>query len=260
MSTYVAHYGSVTLPEYRASDQPWFVNAYQYQWLPPLPQPPEPVLVGGSAAVGDSSDTTYVAVTSSGRADNGEYVGYDVVVRWPALDATSHIPAGASVMDITIPPAGLRVRARTATDPSGLGDYASIQVGAYSTPAGFIYPIMYPNYFTHSASVTTSTTTLSPTVRTDNIPDPFIPAYYAEIGALAAQFRFIPDSTGYIYDVWFEGITVNYVYYEVIPDPIAPPLRQYPRDDGLAASSARRYWPLSRSTQRGNRRAGSTYP
>lgn len=40
----------------------------------------------------------------------------------------------------------------------------------------------------------------------------------------------------------------------------APPSRQFPRDDGLATSSATRAWPPPRSVQRGIRRAGHTYP
>lgn len=36
----------------------------------------------------------------------------------------------------------------------------------------------------------------------------------------------------------------------------APPLRQYPRSDGLGASSARRVWPVPKSVQASNRRVG----
>lgn len=39
-----------------------------------------------------------------------------------------------------------------------------------------------------------------------------------------------------------------------------PPLRQFPRDDGLGASPGLRQWPPPRSLQRGTRRGGSTYP
>lgn len=39
----------------------------------------------------------------------------------------------------------------------------------------------------------------------------------------------------------------------------APPLRQFPRDDGLATSSAPRLYPRPRSVQAGFRKAGGTY-
>jgi hypothetical protein len=51
----------------------------------------------------------------------------------------------------------------------------------------------------------------------------------------------------YIYEVSVELVATRR---------LAPPLRQYPRSDGLGASSARRLWPPSRSVQRSNRRVG----
>jgi hypothetical protein len=55
------------------------------------------------------------------------------------------------------------------------------------------------------------------------------------------------SSTVTVYEFW---LTVTYGGTH------APPLRQFPRSDGLATSSARRMWPPSRSYQRGIRRAG----
>jgi hypothetical protein len=47
------------------------------------------------------------------------------------------------------------------------------------------------------------------------------------------------------------------VYFEPSGTPgVLLPLRQYPRSDGLAASSANRVWPPPRSVQHSNRRAG----
>lgn len=66
--------------------------------------------------------------------------------------------------------------------------------------------------------------------RNGDAPDP-APSWVDEIDYMAIR-------------LWWPGPT------------IAPPLRQYPRSDGLGTSSARRQWPPSRSYQRSNRRAG----
>ena len=55
------------------------------------------------------------------------------------------------------------------------------------------------------------------------------------------------------------GIRVYYTLPDTPAVTHAPPLRQYPRSDGLATSSARRMWPPSRSTQGSLRHGAGTY-
>ena len=59
-------------------------------------------------------------------------------------------------------------------------------------------------------------------------------------------FRWVMPDTEEVAEDWFDYGT-------------QPPLRQYPRTDGLATSSARRIWPAARSVQRSNRVGGSHY-
>lgn len=55
-------------------------------------------------------------------------------------------------------------------------------------------------------------------------------------------------------NLWHAITAVSFDYVE--PGQTAPPLRQYPRSDGLGASSVRRLWPPPPSVQASNRRAG----
>lgn len=206
--------------------------------MPILHLYPGPVTSGGASAAitgtgnqwADDSDATYARFTGSDLA-TAELppLGIDPAlvkaITWNfRADGTSTDPDGSRM--------GLRIQdpdsfAHVAVDdgPEGAGWHVTSTATDYSTT---------PN----AANYAGYGLTLSEV------------ADWLALGATLTASQLVTlgySGTATAYEFW---LTVTY------GATAAPPLRQYPRSDGLATSSARRMWPPSRSYQRSNRRAG----
>lgn len=195
----------------------------------------------------------------------GAFVDPDVIgVEWePTNTALAHsltLQVHAYTESAELPATDAKVKlwdadsasTSTAVDPgfqssgsvAALSTLASVttQTGGVATPAAFLEGVAAPAGLPLNGPATLvvgavdgfSDTTTEPSYDVDAES----PTWRTELLTVALQSEFRPR-------------------YRLLYAKRGPkPLRQYPRTDGLATSSARRLWPPPRSVQRSNRRAG----
>lgn len=146
-------------------------------------------------------------------------------------------PAGFNWSTVTDAVYVVRARA-TATD-------TATDTGDDFTPPPTTFPFLFCDYISAPNRLTFDplTTTMSELV---TITDPLT------ISARQGRVRLWAAGT------WAGSVEVEYFALRVTYEPGAaqPPLRHYPRTDGLAASTVRRGYPHPGSVQASNRRAG----
>lgn len=223
--------------------------------------------VGGAGAdtFSDDSDSTYLT-------NEGNIVAtYENLWRWPrisfpAIDipSTARYPGSAARPGVAW---RITYRARlSSSNPSG--------VTVDATEPGFFFND--PAYNTGGLTVVSPTTTSTSSSFSDLLVQyadgvdwwsPDIPADYAgTVDYDSAYLRVDAFRDGaavfYIYPTYLAHLDISEISLTLSwqAAAYAPPLRQYPRDDGLGTSTGLRTWPPPRSVQRGTRRAGHTYP
>jgi hypothetical protein len=92
----------------------------------------------------------------------------------------------------------------------------------------------------------------------DDLPDPTPTATVGESITSVSTFQF-----PVLFLELRPTVTYHFADYSTVPTAVlfggVPPLRQYPRDDGLATSSTARLYPPPRSVQGSNRRGSAAY-
>lgn len=260
---------AITLPPYRLASDLTEVTVSS-----PAGTPPGITQTGSFPILGDGSDASYAEFTtlneSAGASTVNIWTSNRLYGDWPALDISgylSEIPEGSTYFAF-IPTSSLNVRATLMSGGGSTADLASnnvtVSVASWnsSTPGEGVAGANFANLL---AAPATTILTYAPS----SVSGP------SDLGALAlagelSSYVTVTDQRSYVgpsgapavvrvYDLWFDPIAL--IVYP--PDTSVPtttrPLRQFPREDGLGASSAPRLFPRPRSVQAGFRKAGGTY-
>lgn len=228
---------------------------------------PTPVVVG-SNPVSDESDDTYIEVTGGYRTHSvpGNIVNYAVAsarlaFRFTEPDWASYAPPGHEFFSYNLLSDALHLRC---VNVGAAEAYLDQVADTWANLSTFEETLDTPAALWPQGPYVIVPTTTQEVVWPESPSGWPYPTYQFfdygnDLGVGLWPFPnddFDNDFTIRIFDIWLEA----QVFFTEIPTTYAPPLRQFPRDDGLGASPGLRQWPAPRSVQRSNRRAGHTYP